>query len=82
MMKKNRCISFIIVGIIYVLASILGIYLYNILDFSFYLNLLIADVVCTGFVFLFSLLLKNASVYDPYWSVQPMVIVLAFAFKR
>ena len=28
-----------------------------------------------SFIFIFSLILNNASVYDPYWSVQPIVIV-------
>jgi steroid 5-alpha reductase family enzyme len=53
----------------------LGIIVYKNLDFAFYINLLIADVAATAFVFLFSVILKNASVYDPYWSVQPPVIL-------
>ena len=41
----------------------------------FLLPLFLADVAATIVVFLFSLILKNASVYDPYWSVQPPVIL-------
>ena len=41
----------------------------------FLLPLFLADVAATIVVFLFSLVLKNASVYDPYWSVQPPVIL-------
>lgn len=81
-MKKNRIASFLIVFVIYILASILGIVIYNFLDYGFVLNLLIADVIATVFVFIFSLLLNNASVYDPYWSVQPIVIVIALMFKN
>lgn len=77
-MKKNRFASFLIVFIIYVIAGVIGIYSYINLEFSFWLNLLIADVIATVVVFLFSLIFNNASVYDPYWSVQPIVIVLAF----
>lgn len=32
--------------------------------------------------FVFSLIFKNASVYDPYWSVQPPVILVAFAVGK
>ena len=49
------------------------------MPFSSWLNILIADIIATVFTFIFSLILKNASVYDPYWSVQPIVILLAFA---
>ena len=74
-LKKSRTASFAIIVAIYVLAAILGIIVYKDLDFAFYINLLIADVAATAFVFLFSVILKNASVYDPYWSVQPPVIL-------
>ena len=79
-MKQNRLLSFIIVTFIYILASILGIIIFKHLQFDLWLNLLIADIIATIFVFVFSVLLKNASVYDPYWSVQPIVIVIAFCF--
>jgi steroid 5-alpha reductase family enzyme len=35
-----------------------------------------ADVVATVVVFAFSVALDNSSVYDPYWSVAPVVIAL------
>src|SRR5512136_126618 len=40
---------------------------------------LAADVVATAVVFAFSLLLDNSSMYDPYWSVAPVPIVLYWA---
>lgn len=79
-MKKSRSFSFILIFIIYVLASVLGIFVYNILNFHFALNLLIADVSATILVFIFSIIFKNASIYDPYWSVQPIVIIVAYSF--
>ena len=79
--KKSRTASFAIIVAIYVLVAILGIIVYKNLDFAFYINLLIADVSATAFVFLFSVILKNASVYDPYWSVQPIVICLGLAIS-
>lgn len=78
-LKQNRIASFIVVAIVYVIATLIGVLTYNALDFSWWISLLIADVVATVVTFLFSLLFKNASVYDPYWSVQPPVILIAFA---
>lgn len=77
--KESRSISFALILVIYILAGIGGIYLYRQLDFSWWISLLIADAAATVITFLFSLLFRNASVYDPYWSVQPPVILLAFA---
>jgi steroid 5-alpha reductase family enzyme len=39
----------------------------------------IADLVATAVVFAFSVLLDNSSVYDPYWSVAPVPIVVYWA---
>ena len=80
--KSSRVASFVILLLIYALASVLGIIIYNILDITVFIKLLIADVAATLFVFLFSLIFKNASVYDPYWSVQPPVILIALAIRH
>jgi steroid 5-alpha reductase family enzyme len=37
-----------------------------------------ADAAATVLVFICGQVFKNASVYDPYWSVQPPVLALAF----
>ncbi len=78
--RDNKALGILIITVIYIAASFLGAWLYFLLPFSFWLNLLIADVVATVFVFSFSVVLKNASVYDPYWSVQPIVILVCFAW--
>ena len=39
-------------------------------------RVLIADVIATGIVFAFSVLFNNSSIYDPYWSVAPPIIVV------
>ena len=80
-MIKNRTASLFIILAIYVLASFCGICAYNYfsaengLSLSYPLALFLADVLATVVVFVFSLIFKNASVYDPYWSVQPPVIL-------
>lgn len=81
-LKQSRVAGFIIITVIYVLAAVVGMAVYHALTFEWWLNLLIADVAATVFTFLFSVLLGNASVYDPYWSVQPIVILSAFAAGR
>jgi steroid 5-alpha reductase family enzyme len=40
--------------------------------------LLVADIVGTVVVYLASLIFKNASVYDPYWSVAPLFLILGY----
>ncbi len=75
--KDNKTTGLIIISIIYIFASIIGIYVYSKLinDYPFYINLLISDTISTFFVFIFSTILSNSSVYDAYWSVQPIVIL-------
>jgi len=41
---------------------------------------LISTVSMTLVVFIFSNVVKNASLYDPYWSVIPIIIVLEWIF--
>lgn len=77
--KENRAASFAVVAIIYALVSAVGVAVYFKLPFAPWLRLLISDCVATAITFAFSLIFKNASVYDPYWSVQPIVILAAFA---
>ncbi len=81
-LKENRAMSFIALFVIYVAATAVGVFTYLVLPFPWWLSLLLADVAATVFTFLFSVILGNASVYDPYWSVQPPVILVAFALGR
>ncbi len=80
-MIKNRYAALAVIIVIYVLAVFGGIAAYNFfsaadgLAFSFVPALFLADVAATIIVFIFSLIFGNASVYDPYWSVQPPVII-------
>ena len=78
-MIKNRTVSLAIIVFVYIFAAFCGIEVFNYLSqntvISFELSLLGADVAATVLVFFFSLIFGNASVYDPYWSVQPPVIL-------
>ena len=78
-LKQNRTASFAVITIIYILDAAVGILVYRALPFDMWLSLLVADMAATVVTFAFSLIFRNASVYDPYWSVQPPVITTAFA---
>lgn len=81
--KQNRAASFAVVAAVYVIAIAVGVLTYRLArDLDWWLALLLADVAATVATFAFSVLCKNASVYDPYWSVQPPVILIAFAMGR
>ena len=80
--KENRAASFLIVAIVYILAAAAGVGIYLVLPLEPWAALLIADIGATVVTFFFSVVLSNASVYDPYWSVQPVVILIAFCIGR
>jgi steroid 5-alpha reductase family enzyme len=75
MSKKYK--SMIWLFLIYLVAfAIGGLAFFYFFNLSLILRLMIADVTATLMIWLFSLILKNASVYDPYWSVAPPVILI------
>lgn len=74
MSKRKQ--SFIWIFLIYLLAIGVGIFTFLMLDFSLLLNVFLADVAATFVIWIFSLILKNASLYDPYWSVIPPVVII------
>lgn len=78
--KESKTRSILVIACIYAAAAFLGFWVYMLTPFAFWLKLLVADVAATVFVFIFSVVFNNASVYDPYWSVQPIVITGWFAF--
>ena len=55
-MKENRIVSFIIVFLVYVVATISGIIVFNNLNFHYAINILIADIIATVIVYIFSLI--------------------------
>lgn len=77
--KESRILSFIAISVIYIICALVGLGQYSYLPFSTPINLLIADTVATIVCFIFSLIFKNSSVYDTYWSVAPIVIVIGYA---
>lgn len=78
-MKNNRFVSFLVITVTYILAGLLGYFLYPIIKIDHLMvRFLVLDLICTVFVYLVGMIFNNASVYDPYWSVAPMVILPLF----
>lgn len=78
--RSNKTLSILISLFCYLLAIGVGYLSFTTiaLDMHFLVKLLIADAMATLFIFFCSLSLNNSSLYDPYWSVKPMVIALAY----
>lgn len=81
---SKKLIDILRITLYYAIATFFAIKFFEIFSdlgtFSFYTNVLITDVIATIIIFCFSCIKKNASVYDPYWSVQPIVILSCFLF--
>jgi len=81
---KSRITSFLLILAIYVLAFFIGLVVFNLFNNRHVFNnmhvlvsFFLADIAATLVVWGFGILFANSSVYDPYWSVAPIVI-LAF----
>ena len=74
---NKKILSFFIVFAIYVLAFLAGFLVYAVSKYKLNILLItfVADVAATFVVWGAGLIFKNSSVYDPYWSVVPAVIV-------
>jgi steroid 5-alpha reductase family enzyme len=73
---SNRLQSYLIITLCYMAAALVGMWVFQALPTALWLSLLIADLGATLLIWILSQLLNNASVYDPYWSVQPPIILL------
>ena len=79
-LTKNK--SLLVVLLCYILAiasSIIFIYYYKGDNLIF--TLLYADIIATIIIYLASYIFKNSSIYDPYWSVIPPLLLLFWIFK-
>ena len=80
---KKKILGSLVLFIVYVLAFILGLFIFNIIEeeFNILISLLISNVISTVFVWICGVILKSASVYDPYWSVQTVLIYVSLQIK-
>ena len=84
MKNQTKTVSIVIIGIIYLIAMLLGYFVFITLNKGLHelVALFLADVVATVVVWGFGLFYKNVSVYDPYWSVAPPVMFTVWAFYK
>ena len=79
-LKASRPWSFAVITIIYLIAAALGVWTFLALDeTAVLLRLFVADFVATVFVWLWGVIFRNSSVYDPYWSVAPPLMLTGYA---
>lgn len=78
--KSSRKVSFLLILLIYVLATAIGWWVFDFTEGENHLvRLFEADFWATVVVWFFGVLLKNSSVYDPYWSVAPPLLLSGYA---
>ena len=74
-MKQSRKLSFLFTLIVYALALAVALFVYRRVSGGVFFRVFAADLAATVLVYAVSLPLGNASVYDPYWSVAPVVML-------
>lgn len=78
--KSSRKWSFWVIGAVYLAAAALGTWVFIGWTGALLWRLLAADTAATLLVWAAGVLLRNSSVYDPYWSVAPMAVIPALVF--
>jgi prepilin signal peptidase PulO-like enzyme (type II secretory pathway) len=79
----KRLLAFLLVLSAYVLATLAGVFVYRYfiaLSYHPLWAIFLADVAMTLFIYLIGLIVSNASMYDPYWSVIPLLYGLLYMF--
>ena len=74
---KSRSFGYGLVSVVYITALILSYYLYFWIDgIAPVWELLIIDIAATLWIYVWSCIFRNASLYDPYWSLAPLFLGL------
>jgi len=77
--KTGKAVSILITIIAYTIAVVAAILSPKLIAWSHPLLIIaVADFVATVVVFIFSRVFNNSSMYDPYWSVKPAVILVFY----
>ena len=81
-LKNNKVFGLLVLLLIYIIAVAVGLLVFYLLKdhMHFLLAILIADVVATIVVWASGIVVQTPSVYDPYWSVQTVIIYLPLLF--
>ena len=80
----KRIVGLAALILVYAIAFVLGLLCFitfERLGCNDYISILLADIIATVVVWLSGVILRTASAYDPYWSIQTLVIYLCLLFK-
>ena len=81
----KRLLGLLSLLILYALATVAAVVLFTVFEkagMNEYLNILVVDVIATVIVWLGGVLLRTASAYDPYWSIQTLIIYTFIVSKH
>ena len=82
-MMSARTRSLLALAGIYLLAGGFGWFVWRYLPLGDPIwRMLAGDVSATLVVWLFGVILENSSVYDPYWSVAPIILIITWTIVR
>lgn len=84
-MNKKKFIGILIITISYIIVFLGGLGSFMLFDtytnMHVLLNILLADIIATIIIWIIGIIFKSASVYDPYWSVQTLIIFICLIIK-
>ena len=81
----KRLLGLLSLFILYALATVAAVVLFTVFEkagMNEYLNILVVDVIATVIVWFGGVLLRTASAYDPYWSIQTLIIYTFIVSKH
>ena len=76
MSNLSKTKSLIIIAFIYIFALSVSFAAAYFITSNLTLRLFLMDIFATLIVYIFSVIFKNTSVYDPYWSFVPWVLII------
>jgi steroid 5-alpha reductase family enzyme len=81
----KRLLGLLSLFVLYALATVAAVVLFTVFEkagMNEYLNILVVDVIATVIVWFGGVLLRTASAYDPYWSIQTLIIYTFIVSKH
>lgn len=76
---KTRKFSFFVIFVTYMLALLTAFLVFNLFkELGLIYSTFLADIAATLVVWLIGILFNNSSIYDPYWSVAPIAILISW----
>ncbi len=82
-MNTDRAKGYIFITVLYAASAVAGLVIYRYLDnVDELIAIAAADLAATIMIWAAGVAVRNSSVYDPYWSVAPIVILTLYAGEK